>query len=282
MNVKVEVICIGNELLIGKTLNTNAHWLSKRATSSGADVNRVTVVKDDISEIATALREALCRRPRFIITTGGLGPTFDDKTLEGIAKGLNRKLEVSSEALKMVREKYETLLKQKKIDKIEMTPSRMKMATFPRRTHALHNPVGTAPGMVADVKQTSVIALPGVPPEMEAIFEESIVPMLKKQVGKLAFFEISIYLDGIMESTLAPLIDKAMHDNPHVYVKSHVYTKNVSQVEGKKSHIELHFSTTAENRKTAEDRLNSAVVQLTNLVQKNGGKVKRTETGETQ
>jgi molybdopterin-biosynthesis enzyme MoeA-like protein len=106
--------------------------------------------------------------------------------------------------------------------------------------------------------------------------------MLKKQVGKLAFFEISIYLDGIMESTLAPLIDKAMHDNPHVYVKSHVYTKNVPQVEGKKSHIELHFSTTAENRKTAEDRLNNAVVQLTNLVQKNGGKVKRTETGETE
>jgi nicotinamide-nucleotide amidase len=278
MNVKVEVICIGNELLIGKTLNTNAHWLAKRATSSGADVNRVTVVKDDLSEIATALREALCRRPRFIITTGGLGPTFDDKTLEGIAKGLNRKLEVNSEALRMIREKYETLLKQKKIDKIEMTPSRVKMATFPRRTHPLRNPVGTAPGMIADVKQTSVIALPGVPPEMEAIFDESVAPMLKKEAGELGFFEASIYVGGVMESSLAPLIDKVMHDNPLVYLKSHVYTKSPPQVEGKKSHIELHFSTTNRDRFTAKISLNKAMAQMSELVQENGGTTSIAET----
>jgi nicotinamide-nucleotide amidase len=271
LNVKVEVICVGNELLIGKTLNTNAFWLAKRITSLGADVNRVTVVKDDISEVATALREALCRRPRFIITTGGLGPTFDDKTLQGIAKGLNRKLEVSNEALKMVREKYEALLKQKKIDKIEMTPSRVKMATFPRRTHALRNPVGTAPGMVTDVRQTSVVALPGVPPEMEAIFDESVAPMLKKEAGESGFFEASIYVGGVMESSLAPLIDKVMHDNPLVYLKSHVYTKSRPQVEGKKSHIELHFSTTNEDFLTAKKSLNKAMAQMSELVQETGG-----------
>ena len=226
MNVKVEIICIGNELLIGKTLNTNAYWLAKRATSLGADVHRMTVIKDDISEIATALQEALCRKPRFVITTGGLGPTFDDKTLEGIAKGFDRKLELNMEAFKMVREKYETLLKQRKIERIDMTPSRVKMATFPKRTRPLHNPVGTAPGMIADVRQTSVIALPGVPPEMEAIFDESIAPMLKKEVGKSVFVEASIYIGGIMESSLAPLIDEVMHDNPLVYVKSHVYTNS--------------------------------------------------------
>jgi molybdenum cofactor synthesis domain-containing protein len=280
MNVKVEIICIGNELLIGKTLNTNAHWLAKRATSSGADVSRVTVVKDDLSEIATALREALSRRPRFIITTGGLGPTFDDKTLEGIAKGLNRKLEANNEALKMVREKYETLLKQKKIDKIEMTPSRVKMATFPRRTHALHNPVGTAPGMVADVEQTSVIALPGVPPEMEAIFDESVAPMLKKEAGESAFFEASIYVGGVMESSLAPLIDRVMHDNPSVYLKSHVYTKSRPQVEGKSSHIELHFSTTNDDFLAAKKSLNKAMVQMSELVQENGGTTSIAETSQ--
>jgi len=282
MSHKTELVCIGNELLIGKTMNTNAHWLAKRFTALGATVQRMTVISDDTDEIAAVIREVLNRKPAFIITTGGLGPTFDDKTLEGIAKGLDVKLEANEEALALVRGKYEALLREGRIGKVEMTPARVKMATFPRGAEPLRNPVGTAPGILVKIKKTLLIALPGVPPEMEAIFEESIVPMLKKQVGKLAFFEISIYLDGIMESTLAPLIDKAMHDNPHVYVKSHVYTKNVPQVEGKKSHIELHFSTTAENRKTAEDRLNSAVVQLTNLVQKNGGKVKRTETGETE
>ncbi|MCJ7767212.1 molybdopterin-binding protein, partial [Candidatus Bathyarchaeota archaeon] len=79
----LEIVCVGNELLIGKTLNTNAHWLAKRATSLGVMVKRVTVILDEVDEVATVLREALNRKPRFIITTGGLGPTFDDKTLEG-------------------------------------------------------------------------------------------------------------------------------------------------------------------------------------------------------
>lgn len=279
MNVKVEIICVGNELLIGKTLNTNSHWLAKRATSLGANVQRITVVSDDVSEIAIALREALRRKPRFIITTGGLGPTFDDKTLEGIAKGLNQKLEVNNRALELVRGKYEALLKEGRIEKIELTPSRTKMATFPKGSKPLHNPVGTAPGMLADVKQTCVIALPGVPPEMEAIFDESVAPMLKKEAGKSAFFETSIYIEGIMESSLAPLIDRVMHANPLVYIKSHVYVKSRPQVEGKKSHIELHFSTVGEDPKTEKDRLGKAVEQLSELVKENGGKVSAAEVG---
>ena len=279
MNVKVEIICVGNELLIGKTLNTNSHWLAKRATALGASVQRITVVSDDVSEIAIALREALRRKPRFIITTGGLGPTFDDKTLEGIAKGLNQKLEVNDRALELVRGKYEALLNEGRIEKIELTPSRTKMATFPKGSKPLHNPVGTAPGMLAGVKQTCVIALPGVPPEMEAIFDESVAPMLKKEAGKSAFFETSIYIEGIMESSLAPLIDRVMHANPLVYIKSHVYVKSRPQVEGKKSHIELHFSTIGEDSKTEKDRLGKAVEQLSELVQENGGKVSAAEVG---
>ena len=78
----VEIVCIGTELLIGKTLNTNAQWLAKRVTSLGLSVRRITNIGDDINEMSSALREAVQRDPRFLITTGGLGPTFDDKTLE--------------------------------------------------------------------------------------------------------------------------------------------------------------------------------------------------------
>lgn len=273
MRVKVEIICVGNELLIGKTVNTNASWLAKRATALGADVRRVSVVSDEVEEIAVAIREALARKPLFVIVTGGLGPTFDDKTSEGIAKGLSRKLEVNSEALQLVREKYETLLRKGKIEKIELTPARVKMATFPQFTKPLPNPVGTAPGIAAEVNWQHVIALPGVPPEMEAIFENSVVPMLKKEIGNSGFFEAAIYVDGIMESSLAPLIDKVMHDNQLVYIKSHVYVKSHPQVEGKESHILLHFSTTAEDSKTARNLLNKATVQMSDLVRKNGGNV---------
>jgi molybdenum cofactor synthesis domain-containing protein len=109
----MEIICVGNELLIGKTLNTNAQWIAKQATALGIAVKRVTVVADDVNEIAKAVREALSRKPQFIVTTGGLGPTFDDKTLAGIAEALKRMLAVNAEALAMVRKKYEAYAKEK-------------------------------------------------------------------------------------------------------------------------------------------------------------------------
>lgn len=270
----LEIVCVGNELLIGKTLNTNAHWLAKHATSLGVMVKRVTVILDEVDEIATVLREALKRKPRFIITTGGLGPTFDDKTLEGIARGLNRKLEVNKKALEMVKEKYESYLKQDKIKKVELTPARVKMATLPEGAEPLHNAVGTAPGVMLRVDGTFIIALPGVPPEMEAIFDESVAPLIKKEAGNSGFFEKSIYADHIMESNLAPLIDQVMHDNPRVYIKSHVYTKSNQRPSEGRPHIEIHFSTTAETSKTASEHLDKAIADLSRLIVNSGGRVK--------
>jgi molybdenum cofactor synthesis domain-containing protein len=271
MTVQMEIICVGNELLIGKTLNTNGYWMAKRATSLGVTVKRMTVVGDDIDEIATATTEAIKRKSRFIITTGGLGPTFDDKTLEGIAKALNRRLEINEHALKMVREKYEIYIREGRMEKVEMTPPRVKMARLPEGTRPLHNPVGTAPGVATTSRRTLLMALPGVPSEMEAIFEESVVPLLRKEARGATFFETSIFAEGIMESTLAPLIDRAMQGNPYVYVKSH------PKSEEDKPRLELHFSTTAKDSKTAKERLGRAIIQLSELIEKNAGKVK-TET----
>jgi len=269
---QMEIICVGNELLIGKTLNTNAHWLAKRATSLAIMVKRITVVGDDADEIANVLKEALERKPRFIITTGGLGPTFDDKTLEGIARALNRKLKVNEKALEMVRAKYEAYAKAGRIEKVELTSPRVKMAKLPEGTEPLPNSVGTAPGVKIEVKGTLVIALPGVPSEMEAIFDESVAPLLKKEAGEAMFFETSIYADNIMESTLAPLIDQTMHDNSYIYIKSH------PKGEEKEPHMEIHFSTTAKDSKTAKDRLGKAIIQLSELIEKNSGKIRLKKT----
>jgi nicotinamide-nucleotide amidase len=268
MEKKMEIICIGNELLIGKTLNTNATWMAKRATSLGIEVKRVTVVRDDTDEIAEATVEALTRKPNFIVTTGGLGPTFDDKTMEGISKALESKLKVNEKALEMVKQKYEAYAKEARAERIELTPPRLKMATLLEKSEPLHNPVGTAPGMLINIKGTALIALPGVPSEMMAIFEESVVPLLKKQAGNVTFFETSIFAESIMESTLAPLIDRAMHDNPWVYVKSH------PKGEEDKPRLELHFSTTAKDSRTARNHLESAVTQLSELIEENGGTIK--------
>ena len=269
MGKQIEIICVGNELLIGKIVNTNAHWLAKRATSLGMTVKRVTAVSDDVAEIATVVRESLKRKPKLIITTGGLGPTFDDRTLEGIAKALNRELEVNQKALGMVRKKYETYAKEGKIEEVELTPPRVKMAKLPEGSKPLPNPVGTAPGVETKVGGTFLIALPGVPSEMEAIFEESVAPLIKKEAGATVFFERSVFADGIMESALAPLIDEVMHDNSCVYIKSH------PKGQEKKPHLEVHFSTTTKNHETARKCVDVAVAQLSQLIEENGGTIRR-------
>ena len=205
VTVDTEIICVGNELLIGKIQNTNAYWLSKQATQVGANVTRATVIQDSIEEIGKCICEAIERKPQFIISTGGLGPTFDDKTLEGIAKALNRKLEVNLKALAIVKQRCVEYAKKRNLSsEIELTPPRVKMATFPAATEVVNNPIGTAPGMRVEVAGTVLFALPGVPSEMEAIFAESIAPLLKQYVGNKGFWEESLFVENIMESYWLP------------------------------------------------------------------------------
>jgi len=268
MDKNVEIVSVGNELLIGKTLNTNAQWLAKRITSLGLSVSRVTVIGDDIKEIAKALREAFHRNSQFIITTGGLGPTFDDKTLEGIAEAFDSKLQLNEKALKMVKEKYATYAKEMDHEKFELTPARVKMAKLPKRAEPLPNPVGTAPAVTIKNNSVTTFVLPGVPSEMKAIFEDSLLPILQAAAGNLTFYEASLYVAGIMESEMAPLINQVMHDNPYIYVKSHPMGKE------KQPKIELHLSTTAEDVETAKKRVGRVLIQLSEIVKAKGGKIK--------
>jgi nicotinamide-nucleotide amidase len=273
VTTEIEIVCIGNELLIGKVVNTNASWIGKRCTSLGMKVNRITVISDDVVEITRFLQEALVRKPRFIILTGGLGPTFDDKTLEGIAKALGRELFVDLEALEMIKKKYDEYGKTRN-EKVqyEMTASRLKMATLPEGAIPVFNPLGTAPGVRMEVENTVLIALPGVPQEMEAIFEESVIPLLRQISGEVSFYELSIYVDGIMESVLAPLIDTVMHDNPFVYIKSH--PKGMES----KPHMELHLSTSGMSIENPTDRLRKAGLEISGLIEKAGGEVFQVES----
>ena len=268
----VEIISVGNELLIGKTLNTNAQWLAKRLTVLGLNVRRITAIGDDIEEIETAVKEAIDRKPDFLITTGGLGPTFDDKTLEGIAKALNVVLSFNTDALKMIQEKYRAYAKQQGLKKIKLTPARVKMAKLPKGAKPLPNPLGTAPAVQANYDKVMIIALPGVPPEMEAIFKNSVAPTIRELTGDVTFFEASLGISGLMESELAPIIDKVMRDNSHVYIKSHP-----KGAEGTPQ-IELHLSTSANDSTTARNRVSQAIIQVTDDIEAKGGKTTRLKT----
>ena len=266
MPFKVELICLGTELLIGRILNTNAHWLAQKITQLGGQVQRITIAGDQLEEIQSVLHETLTRKPALIITTGGLGPTFDDKTLEAVALALDIPLTTNLTALRIVRQKYEQYEKVRK-ETIELTPARLKMAKLPRDSHVLPNPVGTAPAVLSKSGSTTIVNLPGVPSEMKAIFQVSIEPLIAKAVGNLQYYEKNLLIKEIIESALAPLIDCTMTRYPEVYIKSHPQAAEPIPV------IDLHLSTSASTEKDAFSDLHAVEMFITQLITEHGGVV---------
>ncbi len=175
-------------------------------------------------------------------------------------------MEVNEESVSDGKSKTRRIRQKKKPAASDMTPARVKMATLPEKTEPINNPVGTAPGVRVDLKGTVLFVLPGVPSEMEAIFTQTIAPLLKMAVGDRVFCERSLFLEDIMESQLAPLIDKVMAANSGVYIKSHPMGGE------SKSHIEIHLTIAAKAEEKPKEMLAKAMRELANLVEENGGK----------
>lgn len=201
MPCTVEILSVGNELLLGNTVNTNASWIAAHVTALGGAVSRITVVPDDLKEISEAIRESLRRKPDHLITTGGIGPTFDDMTFRGVAKALNLPLKVDKNALAMVREHYARRFPNQKVS---LTRPRRKMAQIPVGALPVRNPVGTAPAVQLIVRTTQIFCLPGVPKEAKAIFRASVSKAIRASSGGARFAERWLRVRGVMESSLAP------------------------------------------------------------------------------
>jgi nicotinamide-nucleotide amidase len=245
---KVEIIVIGNEILIGKTRDTNSSWLAKRITRFGHIISRITTIPDDIDTIGSTIKETLTRSPDLIITSGGLGPTWEDLTLKGIAKGLNRELKMDQMAYSMLKRRYDNIHK-KGITKVGgMTKTREKMAFLPEGSYPLSNPVGAAPGVEIVEGDCTIICLPGVPAELKGIFKLHVVPIIKKEAGK--FVEKTLNFQGIGESEVAPMISSIRKQFPNLYFKTH--PKLTEQ-------LDIELSITAFNIEDAELQMNRAI-----------------------
>jgi len=167
----------------------------------------------------------------------------------------------------MIRKKYESYVAEGRMEKFEMTPPRVKMGKLPKDSKPLSNPVGTAPGVLVEYEVVNLVMLPGVPNEMMAIFDESVVPLLRRIAGDSTLYEASLDVKGMPESELAPIIDRVMHDNPYIYIKSHPKaTEKVPQ-------LELHFSTTSKDSKLARQRIGGAIAQISEMIKERGGKI---------
>ena len=266
MSCTVEILSVGNELLLGNTVNTNASWIAANVTSLGGAVLRVTTVPDNLKEISDAIRESLRRKPDFLITTGGIGPTFDDMTFRGIAKALKVPLRVDKNALAMVREHYARRFPNRKIS---LTRPRRKMAQIPVGAVPVRNPVGTASAVRLIVGRTQIFCLPGVPKEAKAIFRASVSKAIRARSGGVRFAERWLGVRGIIESSLAPIIDRVMRNWPGVYIKSH--PRGVEA--GGRPFIELHFSISSSDPKGAERILHGATRDLKMRLKDCGGRI---------
>jgi molybdenum cofactor synthesis domain-containing protein len=216
----VEILVIGNEILIGDIQDTNTSWLCRLVNSRGGHVSRGTMLRDDLDVIAEEVRRALERGPDVIFTSGGLGPTADDLSLAAVAKGAGLPLRLHEEALRMVKEQYDRFHAMGIMAQGGLNPGREKMAWLPEGGLPLYNPGGTAPGVLLRVGRTSIISLPGVPSELKGIIEASLQDFLDLTFGAGGSLSRTLRVRCNDESILEPVLGRVVPRHPRVYIKS--------------------------------------------------------------
>jgi len=220
MRLIAEILAIGSELLLGQVLDTNSHWLCGRLTLRGAQVCRVTHLPDHTETISDAIRSALDRRVQLLITSGGLGPTEDDLTLQAVSKALGQPLRCHTEALAWVTQRFAEFARAGYVDSADITPDREKMALLPEGSTPLYNGVGVAPGVLISRSSTTIVCLPGVPDELRAIFVGPLRTTLDDLLGAGVACEWQAHVGTGDESVLVPILRQVAAQHPRVYLKS--------------------------------------------------------------
>jgi nicotinamide-nucleotide amidase len=199
LDVKAEIITIGNELITGVQVDTNGPYLAQRLFGQGISVQRIVSVGDGVEAIAGALNESITRAD-LVLITGGLGPTRDDVTTEVVTKVLKKKLVFYPEALDHINKILGSY-------NVPTTEGQKKQAYFPEGAELIPNPKGTAPGFLIKEGKTLLVFLPGVPRELETMVEETILPRLENEWERETHFRSrTLRLFGISESKVDDLL----------------------------------------------------------------------------
>ncbi|MSR38197.1 MAG: competence/damage-inducible protein A [Planctomycetes bacterium] len=207
-----EVVAIGDELIHGAMLDTNSRWLASELESAGLSLQRITVVGDDLAQLSDAILQA-CRRASVVVSTGGLGPTLDDRTREAgaqIAGGPCWFDEVS----------WLRIQDYLRGRKRPVPESNRRQAEFPTGAVVLANPVGTAPGFLLSAHRAHWFALPGVPREMQRMVQDHVLPWVRTLPSLQPSVQQLLRVIGPSEAMLGERIAAFMHGgrNPAVGV----------------------------------------------------------------
>ncbi len=194
--MKAEIISIGNELLIGDTINTNASWMGEFLTQHGFEVVRVHTISDNINHIKETVTSALASSD-IVLCTGGLGPTHDDITKKALAELFEMNMRTDNEVLEFVKNMFAER-------NIPFSPSNFGQAEVPEHCEVLFNKAGTAPGMWFNIKGKYLAVMPGVPHEMKYIMKNGVAPKLRDNFGDVGYlYSHYVKTAGIGESTLS-------------------------------------------------------------------------------
>ncbi|MGB8492758.1 MAG: competence/damage-inducible protein A [Bacteroidales bacterium] len=196
--MKAEIIAIGDELLIGQTIDTNSAWIGAELSLIGFDVNRKVTIHDRRPDILAALAGS-AGKADVVLITGGLGPTSDDITKPTLCEFFNTRLVINEEVLGMITE----LLARRNF---QMGENNRRQAEVPESCRVLTNAMGTAPGMWFEKDNTVFISMPGVPYEMKYIMNQHVVPMLKDRFRSQHIIHRTIMTYGTSEARLSDLL----------------------------------------------------------------------------
>lgn len=249
----IELFSIGTELVLGQIQDTNAHWIAQQILQIGGELRRVTMLRDVREEMSEALNSAVDRETSLILTTGGLGPTPDDMTVEVLASLIGTKAVVSEDTIAEFRKRREMS------ENDPLSEALTKMATVPETAVVLQNPAGWAPCISVTHKTSTIMMMPGPPREMKAVFEMHIQPLIAERY-RSEIITARVYV-SMFEAEVSPLMQKVMERHADVYLKAYVALR---KVDGGTMPVDL--VSTSEDKANAEAELQLATDYFQALV----------------
>ena len=214
--MNAEIITSGTELLLGETVDTNSAYIARALRDIGVNLYFKTSVGDNVERMALALRQALARAD-VVIITGGLGPTVDDVTREAVVLATGRELALYPECLAQIETIFARWGR-------SVGENNKRQAYLPEGAIPIQNPVGTAPGFILETAEGTIIALPGVPREMERLMGDAVLPYLRGRLGAggMIIKARTLRTVGLGESWIDERIDAQMRSaNPTVGLAAH-------------------------------------------------------------
>lgn len=210
-----EIIAIGTELLLGEIQDTNTRYLARALRDAGVDLFRTTVVGDNPERIARVIQESLSRA-EIVITGGGLGPTVDDPTRLAVALALGVELVYVPELWEQITARFQRYGR-------TATENNRRQAFIPAGAIPVENPVGTAPAFIAETGDRCVISLPGVPRELETLYQSRVLPYLRQRYDLRGVIKARVlHTAGVGESQVDVVIDDLEKlSNPTVGLLAH-------------------------------------------------------------